>query len=194
MLCRSKWMSGNAETATCRSGSRPHPFPRASSSQPLRTRSQRQSGNQTAMSRCLRNRVRLHSSRISRYKLRRDLADSSSWTPVVILPRLDEPDLEPNWIDDALHDEVHELTDFPRPLVESRRRREHDRARFGGERHVTAVHERQGVSRGTKHQRARFEGDVGRPARSASDWCRCGSPPSSPSSRDTPHPRCFHRS
>src|SRR2546427_11012856 len=61
--------------------------------------------------------------------------------PPSALPGLDQPNLEPELIDDALDDEVDELADLFGSLIESWRRRHHDRARFGRQRHVAEMHE-----------------------------------------------------
>src|SRR3989442_2370608 len=61
--------------------------------------------------------------------------------PPSALPGLDQPNLEPELIDDALDDEVDELADLFGSLIESGRCRHHDRARFGRQRHVAEMHE-----------------------------------------------------
>src|SRR6266702_1471670 len=82
-----------------------------------------------------------HSSRISRYNSGVTSRDSSSRTSISALPRLDQLDLQPKLVDDALDDEVDELADLLGPLIEPRRCRQHDRPCLGGERHVAHVHQ-----------------------------------------------------
>src|SRR5947209_7985668 len=68
-------------------------------------------------------------------------APAAPGRPPSALPGLDQPNLEPELIDDALDNEVDELADLLGSLIESRRCRHHDRARFGRQRHVAEMHE-----------------------------------------------------
>src|SRR5439155_14104582 len=95
-----------------------------------------------------------HSSRISRYNSGVTSRDSSSRTSISALPRLDQLDLQPKLVDDALHDEVDELADFLGSLIEARCRRQHDRARFNRERHVAQMHERERRLAGDQYELA----------------------------------------
>src|SRR5713226_4205512 len=56
-------------------------------------------------------------------------------------PPLDEVDLEPQLIDDALYHEVDEISDLLRVVIKAWRRGQHERPRFAGECEIAEVHE-----------------------------------------------------
>src|SRR5690348_5055033 len=69
------------------------------------------------------------------------------------LPSFDQCDLHAHVIEHALHDEVDQITYLLGLVVEPRRRGQHDRPGFGGQREVAEVDERERRLAGDEHQR-----------------------------------------
>src|SRR5438105_13848529 len=71
------------------------------------------------------------------------MAGASRGGPRSAFPPFGQTDAQPVVIDDPLHDEVDELTDLLRFLVEAGRRRKDDGTRLRHRGHVAEMHERE---------------------------------------------------